>query len=153
MSDAVPEGGLLVSNDYPSLIRQPVLGSIPFVGDAALSLDPMSGVGCGFALLSADLLARAFADRSLAKADLADGLAEYRKQFEDVILPHAEGICGDSLVDKDEASRRRMFQTISGNQELSQKYLALTGRMLLPGEFQRALMRGMMTRGVARLKR
>jgi flavin-dependent dehydrogenase len=153
MSNAVPEAGLLGYSDYPSQIRQPVVGSIPFVGDAALSLDPMSGVGCGFALVSADLLARSFADRSLAKADLKDGLDGYRQRLEDVILPHADGICVDSLVDKNEASRRRMFQTISGNQDLSQKYLALTGRMLLPGDFQRLLMRAMMTRGGAPRKR
>ena len=153
MSDAVPEAPLLGYRDYPSQIRQPVLGSIPFVGDAALSLDPMSGVGCGFALVSADLLARSFADRSLAKADIKDGLDEYRQRFEDVILPHAKGICADSVVDKNEVSRRRTFQTICGNLDLSQKYLALTGRMLLPSEFQRALMRALMTRGAASLKR
>jgi flavin-dependent dehydrogenase len=150
MSDAVPETAVLGYSDYPSQIRQPVVGSIPFVGDAALSLDPMSGVGCGFALVSADLLARSFAVRSLAKADLRDGLDEYRQRFEDVLLPHAEGICVDSLVDKNEASRLKMFQTISGNPDLSEKYLALTGRMLLPSEFQRALMRALMTRGLKR---
>lgn len=152
VSDAVSEGALLGYGDYPSQLRQPVLGSIPFVGDAALSLDPMSGVGCGFALVSADLLARSFADRSLAENDLKDGLDEYRRRFEDVILPHAEGICGDSLVEKSEASRRRMFQTISGDPQLSQKYLALTGRMLSPGEFQQALMLAMM-RGAGMPKR
>ena len=145
--NAVPEAGLLGYSDYPSQIREPVVESIPFVGDAALSLDPMSGVGCGFALLSADLLASSFAGRSLAKADVRDGLRDYRQRFEAVILPHASGICGDSLVDKNEVTRRRVFQTISGNQDLSQKYLALTGRMLLPDEFQRALMRAMLTRG------
>lgn len=153
VSDAAPEMGLLGYSDYPSQIRQPVVGSIPFVGDAALSVDAMSGVGCGFALVSADLLARAFADRSLDKADLGDGLAEYRQRFEDVILPHVESICGDSLVDKNEVSRKRMFEAISGNQELSQKYLALSGRMLMPSEFQRDLVRALMTRGAAGLKR
>jgi flavin-dependent dehydrogenase len=145
MSDAVPETALLGYSDYPGQIRQPVLGSIPFVGDAALSLDPMSGVGCGFALVSADLLARSFTGRSLAKADLQDGLDEYRQRFGAVILPHAEGICADAVVSKNEASRRRTFQIIRGNPELSQKYLALTGRMLLPGEFQQALMRALLT--------
>jgi flavin-dependent dehydrogenase len=153
MADAVPEGGLLGYSDYPSQIRKPVWASIPFVGDAAASLDPMSGVGCGFALLSADLLASSFADRSLDKAELQEGLDDYRQRFEAAVLPHAEGICGDSLVEKDEGSRRRMLQTISGNPDLSQKYLALTGRMLLPAEFQRALMRALMTRGSARVKR
>lgn len=144
---AVPESPPLGYSDFPSHIRQPVHGSVPFVGDAALSLDPRSGVGCGFALLSADLLARSFADRSLAGGDLREGLNEYRRRFEETLLPHAEGICGDSLVGKDETTRRRMFETICGSRELSQKYLALTGRMLLPGEFQRAFLRGLMTRG------
>jgi flavin-dependent dehydrogenase len=146
LADAVPETGLLGYSDYPSQVRQPVAGTVPFVGDAALSLDAMSGVGCGFALLSADLLAHAFASRALTEADVKDGLDEYRQRFADILMPHAKGIIGDSLVGKNEATRRRMFQTISGNQELSQKYLALTGRMLLPDEFQRALMRAMMTR-------
>ncbi len=152
MAGAVLEDGLLGYTDYPSQIRKPVVGSVPFVGDAALSLDPMSGVGCGFALTSADLLARSFDGRSLGDADLAAGLAEYRQRLEDLILPHAEGICVDSLVEKNEVSRQRMFRTISGNPELSQQYLALTGRMLLPGEFQRMLMRAMMTRRTAPLK-
>lgn len=146
MSDAVPETTLLGYSDYPGQIRQSVLGSVPFVGDAALSLDPMSGVGCGFALVSADLLARSFVDRSLAGDDLRAGLAEYRARFEAVLLPHAEGICRDALVDKDEASQRRTFETICGSPELSQRYLALTGRMLLPAEFKQALIRTMMTR-------
>ncbi|WP_282692524.1 NAD(P)/FAD-dependent oxidoreductase [Streptomyces sp. CC208A] len=152
VADAVPEGPLLGYADYPSLIRRPVAGSVPFVGDAALSLDAMSGVGCGFALLSAQLLARAFAGRSLDADGVRAGLDDYRQRFEKALLPHAEGICGDSLVGKDEATRQRMFETICGDPELSRTYLALTGRMVMPAEFQRAFMRGLMARraGAAR---
>ncbi|ATE58292.1 FAD-binding monooxygenase [Actinosynnema pretiosum] len=150
---AVPEGGLLGYTDYPSLLREPVVDSVPFVGDAALSLDPMSGVGCGFALASADLLANSFADRSLDGADREAGLAEYRERYSRVLLPHAEGICVDSLVGKDETSRRRMFETISADPELSRRYLALTGRMTLPAEFQRLFMRALMTRRRPAVKR
>ncbi|MEU7560402.1 NAD(P)/FAD-dependent oxidoreductase [Streptomyces eurythermus] len=152
MAGAVPESPLLGYTDYPSRIRRPVLGSVPFVGDAALSLDAMSGVGCGFALQSADLLARSFAGRSLDEAGLRAGLADYRERFESTILPHADGICGDSLVGKDEATRQRMFTTICRSPELSQKYLALTGRMVRPAEFQQAFMRGLMSQraGAAR---
>ncbi|WP_092604491.1 NAD(P)/FAD-dependent oxidoreductase [Actinopolyspora xinjiangensis] len=153
VANAVPESPLLGYSDYPSQLRQPVLGSVPFVGDAALSLDPMSGVGCGFALLSADLLARSLADRSLGGASFREAMDDYRQRFESTVLPHVEGICGDSLVDKDQASRKRMFETICESQELSQKYLALTGRMVLPEEFQRAFMRGLMTRGVGAVRK
>ncbi|MFF8413062.1 NAD(P)/FAD-dependent oxidoreductase [Streptomyces omiyaensis] len=147
VTNAVPEGPLLGYGDYPSLIRRPVAGSVPFVGDAALSLDAMSGVGCGFALLTAQLLARSFTGRALDAEGVRAGLDDYRQRFEKTLLPHAEGICGDSLVDKDEATRKRMFETICGNPELSRKYLALTGRMVMPAEFQRAFMRGLMARG------
>jgi flavin-dependent dehydrogenase len=146
MSHADPQSELLGYSDYPSLIRQPVLNLVPFVGDAALSLDPMSGVGCGFALSSADLLASSFADRSLAKADLKVGLDEYRQRYADAIGPHVQGICADALIGKNEAFRRKMFKTISDTPELSQKYLAITGRLLSPGEFNQDLMRAMITR-------
>lgn len=140
---AVPLSKLMGYGDYPSQVRQPVVGSVPFVGDAALSLDPMSGVGCGFALSSADLLARSFADRALDKAGIAQGLAEYQQRFCDTILPHVEGICADSLVERNEAFRLKMFQAISADPDLSRKYLAITGRMLLPSEFHADLMRAL----------
>jgi flavin-dependent dehydrogenase len=146
MSAADPQSELLGYSDYPSLIRQPVLQSVPFVGDAALSLDPMSGVGCGFALASADLLANSFANRSLATSDLKAGLDEYREQYANAIGPHIQGICADSLIGKNEAFRRKMFTTISDSPELSQKYLAITGRLLPPGGFNQDLMRAMITR-------
>ncbi|MCL6278835.1 NAD(P)/FAD-dependent oxidoreductase [Streptomyces albidoflavus] len=146
VADAVPESPLLGYSDYPSQLRAPVAGSVPFVGDAALSLDAMAGVGCGFALLTAELLADSLDGRSLAGDDLREGLDQYRRRFEENLLPHAEGICGDSLVGKNEATRLRMFETICESQELSQKYLALTGRMVRPAEFQREFMRGLMAR-------
>ncbi|SEK91179.1 NAD(P)/FAD-dependent oxidoreductase [Streptacidiphilus jiangxiensis] len=152
-AEAVPESGLLGYTDYPSQVRQPVVGSVPFVGDAALSVDAMSGVGCGFALVTADLLAQSFADRSLDKAGVADGLEEYRRRYAETVQPHIEGIYGDSLVEKNEATRKRMFTTICASEDLSQKYLSLSGRLLMPGEFQRDLMRALMTRGSAGLKR
>ena len=96
----------------------------------------MSGVGCGFALSSADLLANSFAGRSLAKADLKVGLDEYRQRYAEVIGPHIQGICADSLLGKNEAFRRKMFKTISDSPELSQKYLAITGRLLPPERIQ-----------------
>lgn len=146
MDGAESESELLGYTDYPSWIRQPVLGSIPFVGDAALSLDPMSGVGCSFALSSADLLASAFAGRSLDRADLDAGLAEYRDRYAAVIGAHVKGICADALLGKNDAFRRKMFTTICNSPDLSQRYLAITGRLMAPDEFNQDLMRAMLSR-------
>jgi hypothetical protein len=106
----------------------------------------MSGVGCGFALSSATLLADSFTGRSLAKVDLKVGLDDYRQRYADVIGPHIQGICADAVIGKNEAFRRKMFTTISDSPELSQTYLAITGRLLPPGEFNQELMRAMVTR-------
>ena len=139
VAGAVPETSLLGYSDYPSLVRKPAWGSIPFVGDAALSLDPMSGVGCGFALVSGDLLAGAFAGRSLSPHDASAALGEYARHFEQLLLPHASGICADSLVGKGASARLRLYQAISGDIELSRQFLALSGRLLAPADFQRVL--------------
>ena len=147
MAEAVPESELLGYTDYPSQVRQAVHGSVPFVGDAAVSLDPMSGVGCGFALVSANLLADAFEGRSLEPAEVKGALEDYLQRFADTIGPHVEGICADSLIAKNEAFRRKMFTAISGSPELTQKYLAITGRLVSPGGFHQDLMRALITRG------
>lgn len=142
---AVPEMPPLGYADYPNQVRRPVQGAIPFVGDAALSLDPMAGVGCGFALVSGDLLASAFEGRALDRDGVRAGLEDYRQRYESVLLPHAEGIIRDSLVDKDDVAQQKTFGLISGDPALSQKYLALTGRMVHPDQFKRDLMITMMT--------
>lgn len=145
VANAVPETALLGYRDYPGQVRKPVWCSIPFVGDAALCLDPMAGVGCGFALASGDLLGSAFERRSLSPVGIREALADYARQFEETILPHASGVCGDSVIGKSLAAKQRMHSTISASPELSRQYLALTGRLMLPAEFQRTLMRTLMT--------
>lgn len=132
--------------DYPNQIRVPVCQSVALVGDAALSLDPMSGVGCGFALTSASLLAEAFQhwDRSPGKMDQA--LEAYARSYQATITPHVAGICADSLTGKSNEAQRSAYQNISANPQLRKAYLALTGRMILPAQFQRAFLQSSLAR-------
>lgn len=145
--EATPIGHLHGYGDYPNLIRRPVWDSVPFVGDACMSLDPMSGVGCGFALQSACLLADTFTDDRLDEPTVARALSAYQQAHDEVILPHANGICADSVVAKNADARRKIFETIRASETLSEDYLALTGRIKSPREFQRALMSVMLNRG------
>ncbi|MFP3386327.1 NAD(P)/FAD-dependent oxidoreductase, partial [Tritonibacter sp. SIMBA_163] len=62
LSAARPVPRLRGYRDYPNLVRRPVHRGAAFVGDAALSLDPMSGVGCSFAMTTADMAADALAE-------------------------------------------------------------------------------------------
>src|SRR5260370_15748792 len=56
LSTAEPLGNTLLIKDYANLWRQPAVGNIAFVGDALMSIDPLWGVGCGFAFQTAEWL-------------------------------------------------------------------------------------------------
>jgi len=56
LAGAEPMGDALLVKDYPNLWRQPIAGNIAFIGDALMSIDPLWGVGCGFAFQAAEWL-------------------------------------------------------------------------------------------------
>jgi len=119
---------------YNNLIRSPVFNGIAFVGDAAISIDPMSGVGCSFGLKSARLLADAIA----ANVDAFDlALAGYAKAHKAFFDPHVQGIVADSRVTKSDESVAASYTPILQNPKLQQAYLDLTARLITPAVFQR----------------
>lgn len=146
LSNASLQSNLLGYLDYPNQIREPVHRSVALVGDAAMSLDPMSGVGCAFALTSAQLLADAFVGWDGSIAQMERALDAYALSYRKTIAPHADGICADSLTGKSNEVQQRAFFNISSNRALRIAYLSLTGRMILPSEFQRAFLRSSLTR-------
>jgi flavin-dependent dehydrogenase len=128
--------------DYPNRWRSPTHDGVAFVGDAALSLDPMSGVGCAFGLHSADLLVThtAAALRDGTSSDLAHGLGEYERSFRAFFAPHAKGIVADSLVAKSAATIANVYGRVVQHPELQRHFIALTGRLITPGAFQKAFL-------------
>ncbi|WP_233859615.1 NAD(P)/FAD-dependent oxidoreductase [Paraburkholderia sp. HD33-4] len=56
LSDAERLGNALLVKDYPNVWRQPTVGNIALIGDALMSIDPLWGVGCGFAFQTAEWL-------------------------------------------------------------------------------------------------
>ncbi|MFD8025953.1 NAD(P)/FAD-dependent oxidoreductase [Streptomyces lavendulae] len=65
--------------DYPLVTRDPTAPGIALIGDAALTGDPLWGVGCGWALQSAQWLARAVAPAATGRGDLDRSLAAYAR--------------------------------------------------------------------------
>jgi flavin-dependent dehydrogenase len=123
--------------DYPNLARKSVHRGVAFIGDAALSLDPLSGVGCGFAIVSASLLAEATATALLERGDMVPALAAYEAQFNKVILPHARGIRADSVIAKSEEQSSQTYRCIISSAMLQKQFVDLTGRLISPITFQR----------------
>jgi flavin-dependent dehydrogenase len=86
--------------DMENRLRRPVAPGLALIGDAALAIDPLWGVGCGWALQSGEWLADAVAPALGGAEPLDVGLQRYRKR-------HARGLRGHALLMVDYARGRR----------------------------------------------
>ena len=72
-------GKIVGTVNYPLVIREAVGNGYALIGDAALTSDPLWGVGCGWAFQSASWLVEATSAAVQGSGDLDHGLATYRK--------------------------------------------------------------------------
>jgi 2-polyprenyl-6-methoxyphenol hydroxylase-like FAD-dependent oxidoreductase len=86
--------------DMENRLRKPVAPGLALIGDAALAIDPLWGVGCGWAFQSAEWLADAVAPALGGAEPLQTGLERYRRR-------HARGLRGHALLMVDYARGRR----------------------------------------------
>lgn len=120
---------------YDNQVRPPVTNGVAFVGDASISVDPMSGVGCSFALKSARLLV----DAVIAHFDDTNAATSvYAESHTAFFSAHVTGIAADSLLTKTEKSVADSFGVILRDKKLQERYLALTARLITPEAFQRS---------------
>ncbi len=75
--------------DMPNLQRPAAARGIAFVGDAALAVDPLPGVGCGFALQSAEWLSECAGDALASGASMERPLRRYRRRHRSQLAGHA----------------------------------------------------------------
>ncbi|MDR3448658.1 MAG: NAD(P)/FAD-dependent oxidoreductase [Alphaproteobacteria bacterium] len=110
--EAIPDAPRLASGrlvspffgtiDYPNLIREPVRPGLALIGDAALCIDYLWGVGCGWAFQSAEWLADAV-DESCKGADearLDKALAAYAQRRKSELAGH-EFLISDYATGRD----------------------------------------------------
>lgn len=68
--------------NYPLHSRKPTAPGLALIGDAALTSDPLWGVGCGWALQSAQWLAEAVAPAAAGRGDLERSLKTYARRHQ-----------------------------------------------------------------------
>ncbi|MGW7411726.1 NAD(P)/FAD-dependent oxidoreductase [Streptomyces sp. NPDC054863] len=85
--------------NYPLHSRRPTAPGLALVGDAALTSDPLWGVGCGWALQSAQWLADAVAPAATGRGDLDRSLAVYARR-------HGRRLRGHQFLAADYATAR-----------------------------------------------
>ena len=99
---------------------------LAFVGDAALSSDPLWGVGCGWAFQSAEWLADETADAlsSLGNGDLDRALRRYRKKHRSKLARRHSLICGFATGRPYNAAERLMFSAAARDEQTARHFHA-----------------------------
>jgi len=83
------EPGALGKIEMPNRVRDQVGPGLALVGDAALATDPLFGVGCGWALQSAEWLAENVVPALQGEEPLERGLERYRRRHASELRGHA----------------------------------------------------------------
>lgn len=89
-------GSLIGKLDMTNVRTDPVAPGLALIGDAAMAIDPLWGIGCGWAFQSAEWLCDAVAAPLAAgpgeDAALARGLRAYRRRWKAQLMPHVRMI-------------------------------------------------------------
>jgi 2-polyprenyl-6-methoxyphenol hydroxylase-like FAD-dependent oxidoreductase len=83
-------GPVMGKIDMTNRVRRRTQPGLALIGDAALAIDPLWGVGCGWALQSAEWLADAVAPALRGAEPLEVGLERYRKLYGRQLNGHAQ---------------------------------------------------------------
>jgi flavin-dependent dehydrogenase len=119
--------------EMPNRVRVPIAPGLALVGDAALTVDPLFGVGCGWALQSAEWLAESVSPALHGEEPLERGLERYRRR-------HARELRGHAFLINDYATGRRMkwgermiFSSAARDAKIATLFDAFGTRRIKPG--------------------
>jgi 2-polyprenyl-6-methoxyphenol hydroxylase-like FAD-dependent oxidoreductase len=89
IADSRLVGDVLGKIEMPNRVRVPVTPGLALAGDAALAVDPLFGIGCGWALQSAGWLADSVTPALRGDEPLQSGLDRYRRRHRKELRGHA----------------------------------------------------------------
>jgi flavin-dependent dehydrogenase len=135
LAAAEPLGPPLLVKDYANVWRKPVAGNIAFIGDALLSVDPLWGVGCGFAFQAAGWLVDALAPALRAGQAAAPALQRYAKQVSRQLGGHRFLILDYARRRGFNAVERLMFSAAAKDSECARHLHAFGARLIGPARF------------------
>ncbi len=121
--------------NYPLVSRPPTGSGFALVGDAALTSDPLSAVGCAWAMQSASWLAEASAPALAGEADLDAALDAYARR-------HTDGTGGHQHVIADYAKARPfneveefMFEAAARDSLMAEHFHVFGSRLMTVEEY------------------
>jgi 2-polyprenyl-6-methoxyphenol hydroxylase-like FAD-dependent oxidoreductase len=136
--------------DMTNVAHSVTAPGLALIGDAALAIDPLWGVGCGWAVQSAEWLADSVAPALAGSEQLDRGLARYRRR-------HARALRGHAMMIHDYATGRRMraperllFSAAAENERVAGVMEAFGTRNIGPGQMMLGAMGPALAAGVRR---
>jgi 2-polyprenyl-6-methoxyphenol hydroxylase-like FAD-dependent oxidoreductase len=141
-----PQGKL----DMTNVAHTPSAPGLALVGDAALAIDPLWGVGCGWALQSAEWLADSVAPALRGSESLPSALKRYRRRHARALRGHAAMIYDFAGGRKFNPAERVLFSTATYDPRMSALMEAFGSRNIGPAQM---LARAVPTVTLARARR
>jgi 2-polyprenyl-6-methoxyphenol hydroxylase-like FAD-dependent oxidoreductase len=120
--------------DMTNIAHAPTAPGLALVGDAALAIDPLWGVGCGWALQSADWLADSVAPALVGSEPLAGALKRYRRRHGRALRGHAMMIYDYTSGRKFSPVERLLFNSAIHDERLGAVMEAFGSRNIGPTE-------------------
>jgi 2-polyprenyl-6-methoxyphenol hydroxylase-like FAD-dependent oxidoreductase len=124
--------------DLTNVAHTPTAPGLALVGDAALAIDPLWGVGCGWALQSAEWLADSVSpalvepDRAARSLALARGLKRYRRRYGRALRGHAAMIYDFAGGRKFNPGERLLFSAATFDEGMARVTEAFGSRNIGP---------------------
>ncbi|MFI8258184.1 NAD(P)/FAD-dependent oxidoreductase [Streptomyces filamentosus] len=118
--------------DHPLITRDPTAPGLALVGDAALAGDPLWGVGCGWALQSAQWLAEAVAPAATGRGDLDAALAVYDRTHRRRLRPHQRIAADFARARRFNALERLMFSAAVRDPATARHMYRFASRLISP---------------------
>ncbi|MFP5388970.1 MAG: NAD(P)/FAD-dependent oxidoreductase [Thermoleophilia bacterium] len=121
--------------EMPNKVRVPVAPGLALVGDAAMAVDPLFGVGCGWAFQSGEWLAESVAPALAGEEPLHVGLGRYRRQHRRALRGHASLINEYASGRKMNPGERLIFSAAARDPRLAERFEAFGTRSIGPARF------------------
>ncbi len=119
--------------EMPNQVRVPVAPGLALAGDAALAVDPLFGVGCGWALQSAEWLAESVAPALAGSEPLDRGLDRYRRLHQRELRGHAMQVNDYATGRRLQWGERVFFAAAARDPKVATRFDALGTRRAKPG--------------------
>jgi 2-polyprenyl-6-methoxyphenol hydroxylase-like FAD-dependent oxidoreductase len=115
-------GDIIGDVELPGFVRPRYSGRVALVGDAALTSDPLFGVGAGWAFESAGWLADAVTPALAGDVSMDAALKRYKSVARRALFPHAFQVQMYASGRKFDPMERLLFRTAARDQKIAAEF-------------------------------